>query len=449
MELVRPPGPRNLPLVGAALLFQKAPLQRFHGLLRQYGDIVYYRVGTRDLYLIGHPDDIQSVLVGDHQAYMKDELTHELSYFIGRGLVTSEGNFWKRQRKLAAPKFQRRHIERFADTFVARTLVLLDDLDAGPRDVHVDMMELALDIVLHTLFGAATVPDKAAVGRIVEGLMTEFQQVALSWRRLLPGFMNRDSMARLDEGRQALDEIIYGIIRERRDRDHDGDELLGRLLAATDDEGAQMTDVQLRDEVATLFLAGHETTALALSYALLLVARHPHVQLRLREEVDRVLGSRNGTMADVAQLRFTDAVVRESMRLYPPVYAIGREALEDCEIGGFVVPRGAQVLIPQFAVHRDPRWFAEPETFLPERWLDGLAERLPRFAYFPFGGGARVCVGNHFAMLEAVLVLATLVQHLELRAEPDFRVELSPSVTLRPRGGVRLNVERRSSLRVA
>ena len=442
MELPRPPGPRNLPVIGAGHLFQKAPLQRFHGLLRQYGDVVYYRVGSRDLYLIGHPDDIQSVLVGDHQGYMKDELTHELSYFIGRGLVTSEGSFWKRQRKLAAPNFQRRHIERFADTFVQRTLAMLDEMPSGIRDVHADMMELTLDVVLYTLFGDAKVPDKAAVGRIVEGLMTEFQQSALSWRRLLPEFLLRESLDRIAEGKRELDEIIYGIIRERRARTEGGDDLLGRLLAATDDEGAQMTDVQLRDEVATVFLAGHETTALALSYAMLLVARHPPVQATLRAEIGRVLGTRAATMADVAQLRFTDAVVREAMRLYPPVYAIGREALEDRTIAGWVVPRGAQVLMTQWAVHRDPRWFAEPETFLPERWLDGLAERLPRFAYFPFGGGARVCVGNHFATLEAVLVLATLVQHLELRVEPDFRVELSPSVTLRPRRGVRLDVRR-------
>ena len=273
--------------------------------------------------------------------------------------------------------------------------------------------------------------------------MTEFQQIGLSWRRLLPAFLLRESIERIDDARDELDEILYAIIRERRAQGSEGDDLLGRLLEATDEEGAQMTDQQLRDEVATLFLAGHETTALALSYALLFLARHPPARARLREEVDEVLGGRPATMADVPALRFTDAVIRESMRLYPPVYAIGREALEDCVIAGWVVPRGAQVLMPQWTVHRDPRWFSDPEAFLPERWLDGLADRLPRFAYFPFGGGARVCVGNHFATLEAILVLATLMQHLDVRADPGFRLTLSPSVTLRPRRGVQLDLRRR------
>ena len=259
---------------------------------------------------------------------------------------------------------------------------------------------------------------------------------------MLPGWVNRESFAALDRARARLDTILYGIIRTRRAEGRDRDDVLGRLLAAQDDDGSRMTDLQLRDEVATLFLAGHETTALALSFALDLLARNPAVAATLRAEVEHVLGTRTARLDDVQALVYTDAVMRESMRLYPPAYAIGREALVEREIAGWVIPRGAQVLVPQWVVHRDARWFDDPLVFRPERWLGNLAERLPRFAYFPFGGGMRVCVGNHFAMLEAVLALATIAQHVRVRPDGEHRVQLSPSVTLRPKDGVRLIVER-------
>jgi len=438
-----PPGPRGVPLLGVAIGFSSNPLDRMMEWARTYGDVVHWRVPRAHLFLVAHPDDIASVLVGDHAQYMKDDLTHELSRFVGRGLLTSEGSFWRRQRRIAAPSFQPRHIAGFADTMVARTQQAIERWPArSQRDVHADMMHLTLDIVLATLFGEAQVPDVAAVGEIVGTLMAGFQANYLTWRRMLPSWVNRESFAKLDGARQRLDAILYDIIRARRAERRDRDDVLGRLLAAQDEDGSRMTDLQLRDEVATLFLAGHETTALALSFALDLLARHPEQAAVLKAEVDRVLAGRTARLEDFAKLVYTDAVVRESMRLYPPAYAIGREALADREIAGWVVPRGAQVLVPQWVVHRDARWFAEPDAFRPERWLDGLADRLPRFAYFPFGGGARVCVGNHFAMLEAVLALATIAQHVRVRPDGEHTVQLSPSVTLRPKDGVRLVVER-------
>jgi cytochrome P450 len=310
--------------------------------------------------------------------------------------------------------------------------------------VHRDMMGLTLDIVLQTLFGDAEVPDFEQVDAIVGAMMLEYQRRYMSWRSLLPRPFVAANERRMDEVRGALDEVLYGIITQRRRAGSQGDDLLGRLLAARDDQGVRMTDVQLRDEVATMFLAGHETTALALSYALWLLARHPGVQAKLHEELARVLGGRRPTLCDVASLTYTDAVVREAMRLYPPVYAIGRETLREVEIGGYVIPRGAQLFIPQWAVHRDPRWFESPEQFLPERWLDGLGDRLPRLAYMPFGGGPRVCVGNHFAMLEAVLALAVLVQRFGVAEAPGFTLKMMPTVTLRPRHGVRVHIEPRA-----
>ncbi len=410
---------------------------------REYGDIVHWKVPRGHIYLVSHPDDIASVLVGDHAHYMKDEITHELEPIVGHGLLTSEGAYWRRQRKIVAPSFQPRHIAEFADTMVRCTIEAIERWPArSERDIHTDMMHLTLDIVLDTLFGEAEVPDVTAVGRIVGTLMEGFQRNSLSWRRLLPPILKRRLLARMASARAQLDTILFEIIRARRADPRAREDLLGRLLAAQDDDGARMTDEQLRDEVATLFLAGHETTALALSFALDLIAHHPEVAHKLRVEVDRVLGGERARLSHMAALVYTDAVIREAMRLYPPAYTIGREALDDRVLAGWVIPRGAQLLLPQWVTHRDERWFASPESFRPERWLDGLADRLPRFAYYPFGGGARVCVGNHFAMLEAVLALATITQHARVRPAGARRFSLSPSVTLRPRDGVPLVVER-------
>lgn len=412
----------------------------------RYGDVVYVSMPLAELYLLNHPDDIQTVLVGEHAHVMKDELTRTLSLIVGQGLLTSEGELWRRQRKIAAPSFQPRHIERFGEAMVERSRRGVEALPArSRRDVHADMMRITLEIVLDTMFGADTVRDIDGVGEIVDTLMEGYGREFLTWRRLLPRRLRVAAFARIDDAVGRLDAILYELIAARRGRAVAGDaDLLDRLLAAQDDEGKGMSDRQLRDEVATVFLAGHETTALALSYALYLLAHHPRVARALRAELDEVLGDRPATVDDLPRLRLCDAVLRESMRLYPPAYLVGRELLEDREIAGFPMPKGAQLLTGQWVVHRDPRWFPAPELFWPERWLDGLAARLHRFAYFPFGGGPRICVGNHFAMLEGVLVLATLVQRLEVSpydSAPPLR--LSTSVTLRPTQGVWLDVRRR------
>ena len=233
------------------------------------------------------------------------------------------------------------------------------------------------------------------------------------------------------------------VIREARASQERGSELLSRLLVATDEGGDGMSDRQLRDEIITMFLAGHETTAIALTSALYLLARHPAIAARARAEVDAVAGARALGAEDMPRLKLIDAIVRETMRLYPPAWIMGRETVRDVEVGGVPVPAGAQILMSPWVVHRDARWFREPEEFRPDRWLDGSTAGIHRYAYFPFGGGPRVCIGNHFAMLEAVLILATLIQRLELDTTPATRFELSPAVTLRPTGPVELSVRPR------
>ncbi len=431
-------------MIGAALEFQGDPLTTMLRYQRRYGDVVHCPLAIRDIYLLSHPDDVQSILVGKHAHVVKDDLTHELSRFVGQGLLTAEGQAWRRQRRIAAPSFQRRHIERFAAAMVDRTHRHLADITQwGRRDVHHDMMRVTLEIVLDTMFGADTVTDIDSVGEIVETMMSGFAHEYLSWRRMLPRRLRAQALARMDDATARLDTILYDLIGARRKAGPGDADLLDRLLGAQDDDGQGMTDRQLRDEVATVFLAGHETTALALSYALHLLAEHPHTARALATEVDEVLGSRAATADDMARLPFTTAVLRESMRLFPPAYLIGREVCDELEIAGFTIPRGAQVLTPQWVIHRDPRWYEAPEVFWPERWLDGLAQRLHRFAYFPFGGGPRVCVGNHFALLEGVLVLATLAQQLEFHTA-GHSLELLTSVTLRPTTGVWIDVQRRA-----
>lgn len=441
-----PPGPPVLPWLGAVPWLAADFLGALVRFRERYGDVVHLPMPRADVFVLSHPDDIGAVLVGEHAHVMKDLVTRMLGRVVGQGLLTSEGETWKRQRRIAAPSFQPRHVARYAEAMVRHTRALAERLPArSTRDVHVDMMRTTLEIVLDTMLGADSVRDLDTVRELVDTLLTSYAHEVVTWRRLVPRRLRARAHSRIDDAIERLDAILYELIGARRLAGADGDDLLDRLLRARDDDGQGMSDQQLRDEVATVFLAGHETTALALSYALHLLAADPWVARQVVREVDEVLGGRSATVEDVPRLRLVDAVLRETMRLYPPAYVVGRELLEERVIAGFPMPRGSQVLLPQWVVHRDPRWYEAPERFLPWRWLDGLAERLPRFAYFPFGGGPRICVGNHFAMLEGVLVLATLMQSIEVRPRvPAHELRPRNSVTLRPSTGVWLEVRRRA-----
>jgi cytochrome P450 len=281
------------------------------------------------------------------------------------------------------------------------------------------------------------------VARAMDAVMAHIANPAVSFSRL-PEWFPTPSKLRYREAVRQIDAIIGRIIRQRQSGQHDPGDLLGRLLAARDDGGGRMSDAQMRDELVTLFLAGHETTALSLAYCFYLLATHPEAEARWQTELDTVLEGRPPTAADVPRLMYTDWIVRESMRLYPPAWTIAREALADCQIGGFHIPQGAQLWPVQWIVHRDPRWFDRPDEFLPERWDGDLARRLPRCAYFPFGDGPRICIGQSFAMLEAVLILATIGQRMRLTVRPGFRLQLAPSITLRPKHGIAMSVHVRS-----
>jgi cytochrome P450 len=412
------------------------------GAMQEYGDIVWLRLGNLRTYLVSHPESIEYVLRSHADNFMKDKLTRWLIPLLGTGLLTSEGAFWRRQRRLAQPAFQHAQIERYATVMVEHTERMLGDWRAGEvRDPHEDLMRLTLGIVARTLFDAELSGDAETVGQSLETVMNHFMS-PMRWFKVLD-YLPLPSSRRYWRAVGRLDAIVYGIIRAHRAEGRDRGDLLSRLLAARDEDGRGMTDRQLRDEIVTLVLAGHETTALALFYAFYLLAQSPQARERLEGEVCTVIPDRPPTVADVPRLKYTEWVVRETMRLYPPAWGIAREALDDCEIGGYHVPKGTQIFLTQWLVHRDPRWFDEPDAFRPERWDNDLIKRLPRCAYFPFGDGPRVCIGNHFAMMEAVLILATIARRYRLEIESGQTLELLPSVTLRPKHGLRMRLHER------
>jgi cytochrome P450 len=428
----------------AFLRLLRDPLGSTTELVRRYGDIVRLRVGTMQSYLLTSPELIEEVLRHQHRCFRKDSGTRLLSGFLGQGLLTNEGETWRRQRRLAQPAFQLERIQKYGEVMVAFTDTLLADWKAGQtRDIHTDMMRLTLRIAARTLFGAGVeTEEEETVGQALEAVMKYYagpvgQSLAFfPFLAKLPTPSNR----RYQRALAQIDRVVYATISKGRAAGGEGSDLLSRLLAATDEDGSRMSDQQLRDEVVTLLLAGHETTALALSFTFYLLAKNPTAADRLAAELQEVLEGRLPTSADVPRLHYTEWVLKEAMRLYPPAPAIGREAIEDCEIGGYPVRKGTQIGLLQWIVHRDPRWFDDPEAFKPERWANDLARRLPRCAYFPFGDGPRICIGSQFAMIEGILLLATIAQRFRLSLAPGFDLELMPSITLRPKHGLKMSL---------
>ena len=387
-------------------------------------------------FVLSHPDFIEEVLVTQNQCFSKHFGLRLNPLVLGKGLLTSEGDFWLRQRRLIQPAFSRARLAGYAPAMIEATQRMLSGWAAGQtREIYADMMGLTLAIAARTLFDSDVEGGAAEVGKAMQFLQENFIRQFDSLI-ILPTWIPTPHNLRIRRAVRRLDDVIYGFIRQRRQSKTARNDLLSLLLHARDEDGSQMTDQQLRDEAMTLFLAGHETTALVLSWTWYLLGQHAEVEQRLAEEVRTVLQGRPPTLEDVPRLPYLEQVVLEVMRLYSPAYLIGREALEDCEIGGYRVPRGTTIFMPQWVVHRDPRFFADPESFRPERWTAAFQKQLPKFAYFPFGGGPRLCIGNTFAMTEMVLVLALIAQSYRFTLRPGQVVEPWPTFTLRPRTGI-------------
>jgi cytochrome P450 len=431
--------------VGSLFEMRRDPLAFFSRLAREHGDVALFRLGRSDAYLISHPDLIRDVLVTSQHSFMKGRGLQWAKRFLGEGLLTSEGEFHRRQRRLSQPAFHKQRIQGYGRTMVEHTLVARERLAHG-REVAFDreMMALTMAIVGRTLFDANVAGEAEELGASLTTVVSFFPRFILPFARLLQS-LPLPSNRRFERARGRLDATIYRLIAERRRSGDDRGDLLSMLMAARDEEGdgTGMSDLQLRDELMTLFLAGHETTANALVWTFFLLSQNSEAEQRLHAEVDEALAGRAPGAEDLPRLRYAERVFAESMRLFPPAWGIGRRTLEEVTIGGYRLPEGTHVAMAPWVVHRDPRFWPDPLRFDPDRFLPEARAALPRFAYFPFGGGARQCIGEQFAWMEGVLILATLAQKWRLRLAPGQEVAPQALITLRPRRGMRMVPEAR------
>ncbi|HEX6291708.1 MAG TPA: cytochrome P450 [Herpetosiphonaceae bacterium] len=451
-----PTGPRGRPIVGLLPAFRRDPIATLTQVTREYGDIAHFKLGPQHVVLLNQPDYIKDVLVTHQRHFMKGRGLQRAKKMLGEGLLTSEGEFHLRQRRLAQPAFHKQRIARYGETMAQYAALMREQwTDGATLDVAQEMMHLTLAIVGKTLFDADVGTDEAdEIGAALNDSMAMFRLVTLPFADLLER-LPLPSTRRFRKARARLDATIYRIIAERRRHlaadGADRGDLLSMLLLAQDHEGdgGSMTDLQLRDEAMTIFLAGHETTANALTWTWYLLSQHPDVEARLHAEIDSVLGGRLPTADDVPQLPYAEMVLSESMRLYPPAWILGRLALDEYTLDSYRMPAGTLVLMSQYVTHHDPRYFPAPLSFDPQRWTPERRAQIPKFAYFPFGGGTRRCIGEGFAWVESILVLATIAQRWRLRLVPGHPVELQPLITLRPKHGMRMVVERREPRRRA
>jgi cytochrome P450 len=430
-----PPGPRGGFLLGSLPAFASDILGFMTRSIREYGDFVHVQLPGYEVFLVHSPADIETVFLTQRTNFVKHSFFwRHVTAIFGNGLLTSEGDFWLKQRRLAAPAFHPDRIAAYGAVMAGYADRLAESWKDGEvRNIHHDMMRTTMEIVSKTLFDVDVEEDLDAIARSFDAVIGE---IARRFRRpfRIPDAIPTPGNRRYNRGVAILDRLVSRILAERRARPADRGDLLSMLLAARDEDGRPMSDRQLRDELITLFVAGHETTAIAISWTLFLLARNPAAAAKVEAEVDEVLAGRLPAAADLPRLRWTEACVKESLRLYPPAYVIGRETLAPCTLAGYAVPARATVYITPWVLHRDPRWWSEPDAYRPERWMDGSAAKVPKYVYIPFGGGPRICIGERFAMMEAVLVLATLLRRCRLEMAGPDPVPFA-SITLRPSGG--------------
>lgn len=454
--LAHPPGPRGRPPLDDLRALQRGPHEFLLKIAHDYGPVVRYPIGPLAVYLVSHPDGVRHVLQENHRNYSKDTFQYRLlSTITGTGLLTSDGDHWLRQRRLAQGAFHRSQIAAFADLMSAASTAMLTRWDAAadrgtPLDIAAEMMHLALQIVGRALF-SVEIGDQADT--LAQATLIVLDHIVGRARTfgVIPTWLPTTGNRRFAAAMRTLEEAVYATVHKRRattsaeaaSTPHD---LLAMLMAARDPAtGEAMSDRQLRDEVMTMLIAGHETVASALAWTWHLLAGHPEVEARLHRELDEELGGRPPTAADLPRLRYTEMVFLEAMRLYPPAWIITRRALADDQIGDYRIPAGALVVTSPYVTHRLPAWWNAAEQFIPERFAAEPSAARPRFAYYPFGGGPRQCIGNNFALVEAVVVIATVAQRYRLHALHGHPIEVEPGVTLRPKHGLLMQLERRGN----
>jgi len=439
------PGPKNNAFGLNLFRFRREPLSFLQRLTQQYGDFVTFRMGGQHMFLANHPDYIREVLVAQNSNYVKGRALQRAKRLLGQGLLTSEGELHRRQRLLVQPAFHRQRIASYGKVMVEHADRASSRWKNGDTfDMGHEMTRLTLGIVAKTLFDADVESEADEIGEAMTCIMEMFNLLMYPFAELIEK-LPLPQVRRYERMRARLDATIYRIIDERRRSGEDRGDLLSILLLAQDEEDGRggMSDTQVRDEALTLFLAGHETTANTLTWTWYLLSQHPEVEQKLLKELDEILEGRLPAFEDVPRLAYTEMVVAESIRLYPPAWAIGRRSLVDQKIGNYAVPADAIVLLSPYVTHRDARFFPDPSRFDPERWTAEAKDSRSQYSYFPFGGGPRRCIGEGFAWAEAILVLATLASRWRARLVSGQRIEPKALITLRPKHEIRMTVEKR------
>jgi len=445
MSVKRPPGPKGKFLVGSALELIKDPTGFLGKNLKEYGDLVYFKLGPKNTYQINKPEYIKHILQDNNKNYTKSVEYDHLKLMLGQGLVTSEGEFWRRQRRIAQPAFHKKEISTLAETMTVTTAKMIDNWTHISRngesiDVANEMMMLTLEIVGKTLLSKDVSHDAGRLGPAISYVIEWANNRIMNpfnWPPKFPIPKNN----KFWKSKELLDDVIYGIIEERRESSGDYHDLLQMLMDARDEEtGEGMTNEQLRDEAMTIFLAGHETTANALAWLCYLLAENPDETEKIANEIKEVLGERTPTAGDVRNLKYTSQAIEEGMRLYPPAWIFGRKSKEADKLGEYEIPGGSDIMICSYILQRSPEFWEDPEKFDPERFSEENSKARPRYHYFPFGGGQRFCIGNNFAMMEMILIVVMVIQKFRLKLVPGHIVERNHLVTLRPKYGIKMTV---------
>jgi cytochrome P450 len=442
-----PPGfQRNL-LWFAFRRFRPAnPIHLFQHLAEEYGDIAHYKIGWNHIVFLNHPDYIREVLVVQNDNFIKERTVQRTKMLLGEGMITSEGAQHRTQRQVAQPAFHRQRIPQYASTMVREAARVRDGWRHGEqRDIAIDMMHLTLNVVAQTLFATDLRGEVDELADAINRIMGLYNFLVMLPAAEWLVHVRPPGLAAFVRARKRIDAVVYRMIAAHRQRSSHGSSLLDLMLAASPDQDAA-SEQTLRDQVITVFLAGYETVANALSWTWYLLLQNSEWERRLHDEIDRELRGCLPTYDDVPRLRYAEMVLAESMRLYPPAWAMGRHARADFRLGEFLLPAKTTVLMSQFITHRDARFFPDPLRFDPGRFTPEAKARRTKLTYFPFGAGVRQCIGESFAWMEGVLLLATLAQKWKLRLVPGHRVEPEPLITLRPKYGMRMQLEARSEI---
>jgi len=449
-----PPGPRSILPNMFLREFINNPIKTVMDIAYTYGDIAHFKFGRQHVYLINNPDYIEDILIKNYKNFIKNKGLQVSKRLLGEGLVTSEGGYHDRQRRIIQPAFHPNLIKKYGDIMTSFAGNMSHQWqDGNTLDIHKEMIYLTAAIISKAVLGSEIKPEQGdEVGDALLICAEYFNRLLMPFGELIQKIPILGVNKGFQQAKRKLDSIVYSMIAEHRDNERKGvlqSDLLFTLLQAQDSEAGieRMTDSQLRDEVMTIFLAGHETTSNALTWTFYLLSQNPSVDAKLYEEITSILGNgkdtRIPTIEDIPKLEYAEKVFRESMRLYPPAWTIGRQAINDYKVDKYIIPSRSIVLMSQYVMHHNPKYFPDPDRFYPERWTKQTKLQLPRFSYFPFGGGIRGCLGEPFAWMEGILLLSTICQRWKMHHDPEHKVELKPLITLRPKNGMRMKLELR------